>query len=130
MSTAVFGTFFWNYAPGWIAEHASACFLSLVFLQLLEHRDHAGAHERLTERDMNRVRRFMLAGILVVLAFAVEPIIAAAGARSDADRTRLEAVGHRSQGAAARPFEVFGRIVAARKLWPGARGCGSASRRA
>ena len=105
ISAAVFGTFFWSYAPGWIASYM-ACFLSLVFMQLLSIAIMLMALN-VTERVLNRVRRFILGGILVVLAFAVEPIIAAAKTR---DPT-LIAHGLK-QSAAVRvllaPFEVFG----------------------
>ncbi|CAN5663314.1 putative ABC exporter domain-containing protein [soil metagenome] len=117
ISAAVFGTFFWNYAPGWIAAYM-ACFLSLVFLQLLSIAIMLIALN-ISERVLNRVRRFILAGILVVLAFAAEPIIAAARTHDPI----LIAHGLK-QSAALRvllaPFEVFGRIIAAGSVWPGA----------
>lgn len=117
ISAAVFGTFFWNYAPGWIAAYM-ACFLSLVFLQMLSIAIMLIALN-ISQRVLNRVRRFILAGILVVLAFAVEPIIAAAKTR---DPT-LIAHGLK-QSAAVRvllwPFEVFARIIAAPNIWPAA----------
>jgi hypothetical protein len=117
ISAAVFATFFWNHAPRWIAAYLT-CFLSLAFMQVLSIAIMLLALN-VTERVLNRVRRFILAGILVVLAFAIEPIIAAARTRDP----NLIAHGLK-QSAAVRallmPFEVFAQIIAAPNVWPAA----------
>src|SRR5688572_1356071 len=117
ITSAVFGTFFWSYSPGWIAGYLGA-FLSLLFMQMLSIAIMLIALN-ITQRVLNRVRRFILASILVVLAFAIEPIIAAARTRDP----NLIAHGLK-QSAAIRallaPFEVFANIIAAPNVWPAA----------
>jgi hypothetical protein len=113
LSAAIFGTFFWNYAPAWIVAFL-CCFLALMFLQLLSMAIMLAALS-ITERAYNRVRRVIITLVLIVVAFGLAPVIATA---RTGGRVRIAAAlqDSRPMRLLLAPFDVFGRVVAADTL--------------
>jgi hypothetical protein len=110
LSALIFGTFFWNFAPAWIAA-VLCCFLALMFLQLLSMAIMLAALS-ITERAYARVRRVAITVVLIALAFGLAPIVATArtGGRVHIASALQDS---RPMRLLLAPFDVFGKIIAA-----------------
>lgn len=110
ISSAIFATLLWQYAPSWIIAYLAA-FLGLMFLQLLGIAIMLGAMS-ISEHAHTRMRRFVLIAALVIGAAALAPVIAAARGGGS-----IDLAAQLQQSPAMRivlaPFSVFGNILAA-----------------